>query len=251
MSKKKRIKKLVKGHLNSKNAAGADIYTTAQDKIDRLAVLDDITQTSAAQLLEALTGTTGGDADGVAFAADAFPFDAREKADADSDGIGDNREIVTLYQQLLAIQADSAVVAARATDAAALIVTTGAQLLELQEHKAGGADPQAGDYATALGLFNAAVLSLETIRTNAQAKLAEAVTAKAAMLALPRPAAGITYDTIVARDKWDEETANTGIHAAIVVLVGNIDTEAEVADTGEGLRVADADRAAAALTSSP
>ena len=87
---------------------------------------------------------------------------------------------------------------------------------------------------------------METIRTNAQAKLAEAVTAKAAMLALPRPAAGITYDTFVARDKWDAETANTGIHKAIVDLADNIDTAAEVA--GDPLRVADLDRTAAGNT---
>lgn len=94
MSKQRRIKKLVKGHLNSKGADGEPIYTTAQQKIDRLAVLDDIAQTNATQLLEALTGTTGGDADGVAFAADAFPFDARESRDTDNDGIGDNRDIL-------------------------------------------------------------------------------------------------------------------------------------------------------------
>ena len=178
---------------------------------------------------------------------DAFPADQREVADADSDGIGDNREIVTLYQQLLAIQADSAVVAARATDAAALIVTTGNQLLELQDHESGGHDENAGDYATALGLFNAAVSSLETIRTNAQAKLAEAATAKAAMLALPRPVAGIKYDSHEARAKYDAEDAGTGIHAAIVTLAGNIDTAAEFANG----RVADADRTAAAATTAP
>jgi hypothetical protein len=94
MSKKKRIKKLVKGHLASKNAAGVDIYAAGTVRKARLAVLDDITQTSAVQLLEALTGTTGGDADGVAFAADAFPFDAAEQKDTDGDGIGDNRDII-------------------------------------------------------------------------------------------------------------------------------------------------------------
>ena len=94
MSKQRRIKKLVKGHLNSKGADGVQIYTTAQQKIDRLAVLDDIAQTNATQLLEALTGTTGGDNDTVAFAGDAFPFDARESRDTDKDNIGDNRDIL-------------------------------------------------------------------------------------------------------------------------------------------------------------
>lgn len=248
MSKKKRIKKLVKGHLASKNATGVDIYAAGTVRKARLAVLDDITQTSAVQLLEALTGTTGGDADGVAFAADAFPFDAREKADADKDGIGDNREIVTLYQSLVTVQADAAVAAARATEAGEFIVTTGTQLTALQtnESVATGGNGNTGAYDTALTAFNEAVTSLETIRTNAQAKLAEAVTAKAAMLALPRPAAGITYDTFVARDKWDAENGGTGIHSDIVTLTGAIDTAAEVA--GDPLRVADVDRTAAGAT---
>ena len=119
--------------------------------------------------------------------------------------------------------------------------------LETNESVATGGNGNTGAYDTALTAFNAAVSSLETIRTNAQAKLAEAVTAKAAMLALPQPAAGITYDTFVARDKWDAETANTGIHKAIVDLAGNIDTAAEFANG----RVADADRTAAGNTTAP
>lgn len=97
MSKKKRIKKLVKGHLASKNASGGDNYAPGTVRKARLAVLDDIAQTSAADLLLILatgTGVNQGDGDGVAFADDAFPFDARESRDTDNDGIGDNRDIL-------------------------------------------------------------------------------------------------------------------------------------------------------------
>lgn len=91
MSKKKRIKKLVKGHLTSKNAAGADIYAAGTVRDNRLIAIDAMNSTD---LLAALTGAAGGDADAVAFAADAFPFDARESRDTDKDNIGDNRDIL-------------------------------------------------------------------------------------------------------------------------------------------------------------
>ena len=264
MSRKKKLKKIVKLHLNRIQDDGEALYhddaaPTVPNRVKQieaeksLGLLDDATLATALGILnlgntvtEALNidkdAGVGGDV-----TIDAFPADQREVADADSDGIGDNREIVTLYQQLLTIQADAALDAAQATAAGDLIVITGTQLAELVDHEDGAGNESAGDYATALGLFNAAVSSLETIRTNAQAKLAEAVTAKAAMLALPRPAAGIKYDAIVARDKWDAETANTGIHKAIVDLAANIDTAAEFANG----RVADADRTAAGNTTTP
>ncbi len=264
MSRKKKLKKIVKLHLNRIQDDGKPLYhvEAAPTVINRekqleaeksLGLLDDATLAARLGILNLGTATEALNIDddagvGGDVTIDAFPADQREVADADSDGIGDNREIVTLYQQLLAIQVDSAVVAARATAAATLITTTGTQLAELQAHEsaATGGDGDTGAYDTALGLFNAAVTSLETIRTNAQAKLAEAVTAKAAMLALPQPRAGIKYDTFVAKDKYDAENGGTGIHAAIVVLVGNIDTAAEVA--GDPLRVANADRTAAGNT---
>ena len=55
-----------------------------------------------ANLLTALVSASGGDADSVAFADDAFPFDARESRDTDGDNIGDNRDIL-----LDKIQADT------------------------------------------------------------------------------------------------------------------------------------------------
>lgn len=254
MSKRKRIKKLVKGYLNRVDADGniADAVDTLEK---RKAVLKTMDAETNAVLLNRLGFTDAGkpgleafdiDGDSATFKNDFAPFDAREKADADSDGIGDNREIVTLYQQLLTIKDDAALAGAQATAAGVLIVTTGTQLSELQAHEsvATGGDGNTGDYDTALVAFNAAVSSLETIRANAQAKLAEADTAKAAMLALPQPAAGITYDTFVARDKYDAENGGTGIHNDIATLAGAIDTAAEFANE----RVADADRTAAGNT---
>ncbi len=91
MSKQRRIKKLVKGHLTSKDAKGDPIYAAGTVRDNRLIAIDAMSSTD---LLAALTGAAGGDADTVAFAADAFPFDARESRDTDGDGIGDNRDIL-------------------------------------------------------------------------------------------------------------------------------------------------------------
>lgn len=100
MSKQRRIKKLVKGHLTSKDAQGDPNYAEGTVRDNRLIAIDAM---SSVDLLAALTGAAGGDADGVAFAADAFPFDARESADADKDNIGDNRDIIQTKVRLDAI----------------------------------------------------------------------------------------------------------------------------------------------------
>lgn len=87
--KQRRIKKLVKGHLSSKGVDGQDVYA---DKKARLAVLDEM---DSATLLDTLigAGVGKGDGDAAAFADDFAPFDARETADSDSDGKGDNKQI--------------------------------------------------------------------------------------------------------------------------------------------------------------
>jgi len=91
MSKQRRIKKLVKGHLTSKDAKGDPNYAAGTVRDNRLIAIDAMNSTD---LLAALTGAAGGDLDAVAFAADAFPFDARESRDTDKDNIGDNRDIL-------------------------------------------------------------------------------------------------------------------------------------------------------------
>lgn len=87
--KQRRIKKLVKGHLNAKAVDGQDVYA---DKKARLAALE---QMDSATLLDTLigAGVNKGDGDAATFANDFAPFDARETADTDGDGKGDNKEI--------------------------------------------------------------------------------------------------------------------------------------------------------------
>ena len=100
MSKKKRIKKIVKGHLTQKQADGADKYAAGATRQGRSDTLDAMTN---AQLITALSMTDAGkpgleafdiDADGATFKNDVQPFDIRENADKDGDGIGDNRDIL-------------------------------------------------------------------------------------------------------------------------------------------------------------
>jgi len=93
MSKQRRIKKLVKGHLNSKDVTGADIHADKEERLLQLmgkSTANPGNNLSDAQLLAVLLDA---DADSAAHKDDFAPFDARETADSDSDGKGDNKEI--------------------------------------------------------------------------------------------------------------------------------------------------------------
>ncbi len=229
MSKQRRIKKLVKGHLNSKGPDGVQIYTTAQQKIDRLAVLDDIAQTNATQLLEALTGTTGGDNDGIAFAADAFPFDARESADADNDGIGDNQEIVTMYKAIQALAADVLALGAPTTAAAAAALTQ-LGIMETQDKNNGDNDEL---YDGAEAAYFAQKLIVDTNKATSDAKIVEAEALQAAIEALPLPGANVTIEALGVR------SIHTAVGAAPDSLakteVDLLKTNAAAVDTQEAL----------------
>ena len=109
MSKQRRIKKLVKGHLTQKKVDGVELYTTAQDKIDRLVALDAMNN---ADLITALGITDAGkpgletiniDGDSKTFKEDFAPFDAAEQLDTDNDNVGDNRDIIQTKVELDAI----------------------------------------------------------------------------------------------------------------------------------------------------
>jgi len=99
MSKKKRIKKLVKGHLTQKKVDGVDKYAAGATRQGRSDTLDAMTN---AQLITALGITNAGkanetiniDGDSATFKNDFAPFDAAEQLDTDGDGIGDNKDII-------------------------------------------------------------------------------------------------------------------------------------------------------------
>ena len=141
MSKQRRIKKLVKGHLTQKKVDGDDLYTSAQDKIDRLAALDAM---SNADLITALGITNAGkadetiniDGDSATFKNDFAPFDAAEQLDTDKDNIGDNRDILgtkvlldAIFQDLAAKDATTAL--ARATGTLQVLMDEAATVQEL------------------------------------------------------------------------------------------------------------------------
>ena len=262
MSKQKRIKKIVKSHLNRIQDDGAALYndgitTTAIDRDAQLEAEESLGKLSAADLATALGITNPGkanevlniDKDAVAGKADAFPRDQREVADADGDGIGNNQEIVNLHVKLLAIEAADELKAARVTEAQDALAATATQLGELQDHEA---DPNGDDdlaaYTTALTAFNTAVTTLETLEGNSATKVAEATAAHAAMSALPAPANGIKYT--VAGQEYTAATVYAGRDAklaAIVALKAAIDAKCGIANN----RVADANRTAAGQTVAP
>lgn len=252
MSKQKRIKKLVKGHLNSVDAEGAALFSDDAAKIERVKQLQGkSTANPGSNLSDSQLATllADVDSDSAAHANDAFPFDAREKADANLDGIGDNKEIVNLHVQLLAIEVDAALDAARVVEATTALTATGTHLATLQAEDANGNDDLAA-YTTALTAFNTAVTTLETLEGNAAAKVAEATSAHAAMSALPAPAAGIKYT--VAATEYTAATVYAGRDAKLAAIVALKDTiDAECGIAGDPARVADANRTSAAATVAP
>ena len=112
MSKRKRIKKLVKGSLTQKKVDGDDLYAAGTVRKARSDALDAMTN---AQLITALgianpgkaneTINIDGDSD-TSFKTDFAPFDAAEQKDTDGDGIGDNRDILRTQVLLDAIFQD-------------------------------------------------------------------------------------------------------------------------------------------------
>ena len=261
--KKRRLKKIVKSHLNRIQDDGKALYNDGMDeytidKAAQIAAEASLGLLSDADLATALGITNPGnpltevlniDKDAQPDNADAFPRDQREVADADGDGVGNNREIVDLHIKLLALAADDAIAQAAQDAAAAQIVIINAQLALMQFHQDGqGINESLEDYNTALGLFNGAVSTLETIRTNAAAKHAEAVAAEAAIAALPEPAPGIKYKIAnteyVAKGCFDNRAATL---QAVADELAAVDVAADFAND----RVADAQRTDADATTVP
>jgi hypothetical protein len=114
MSKRKRIKKLVKGYLNRIDADG-NIADAVDTLVKRKAVLKTMDAETNTVLLNRLGFTDAGkpgleafdiDGDTTKFKNDFAPFDATEQVDTDKDGIGDNRDILRTKVLLDAIFQD-------------------------------------------------------------------------------------------------------------------------------------------------
>ena len=271
--KKNRIKKIVKSRLQRIKPDGDPEFADEAAQIAALASINKLADGAGLQanegagdggLLSVLGISNPGavnekldvDLDDTDDRLDAFPRDAREIADADGDEIGNNREIVDLHILLLAIQADDALKVARVGEATNALAATATQLGELQDHEA---DPNGDDdfeaYQTALTAFNTAVTTLETLEGNSAAKVAEATEIHTAMSALPQPARNdITFtfgegDAAVTHNALTVYNGRDALLAAIVALKDAIDAECGIA--GEPARVADQNRTAADLTTSP
>lgn len=92
--KQRRIKKLVKGHLNAKTADGSPLHADLEERL--LQLMGKSTDNPGENLtdVELLAVLLDADADLTSHKDDFAPFDAREQVDTDDDNIGDNRDIL-------------------------------------------------------------------------------------------------------------------------------------------------------------
>ena len=95
-ARKRRLRKLIKGHINRIDAAGDVVNATASAVKSASVVMNEKTE---AELITALSISADGktsdiDDDGATQASDFLPRDARESKDTDGDNIGDNRDIL-------------------------------------------------------------------------------------------------------------------------------------------------------------
>jgi hypothetical protein len=113
MSKKKRVRKIVKGHLNRIEKNGTPLYADDAAKVAALVSLNLLAdgvgrQAPDGKLMDVLGISNPGsltesikiDADNVVHSLDSKPFDARHGIDTDKDGLSDNQEIVTLFSTI-------------------------------------------------------------------------------------------------------------------------------------------------------
>lgn len=213
MSKKKRIKKLVKGHLNRIEKNGDALYNdgvtttvpyapSQQVALDSLnSLLDGDGVSSGDNLLldvlgidnpgNPLTESINVDADNIAHKLDVKPFDAREGADTDGDGQSDNAQIVELFSAIESQQAalESLELLASAELSTAISATTSGATFQV----GGGAENEANFFAEESKL-DAAILKLDSLEAAASVRKAEIDADVALITALPVPETGITLD---------------------------------------------------------
>lgn len=228
MSKQRRIKKLVKGHLNKFEANGEATYNdgvtlTEVSPSAQQSALESLNLLNDADLATALGITSAGnplleaidiDADGASHKDDFAPFDAREQVDTDGDGIGDNQEIVNFYNQIVALRDEILLIEAEAVIQAGIVTT------KKGEYDLLAPGPTcAADYASILGDAENANSELISLSGQADDKLVEIDALVAQIDALPSPSASVNFNTPTPFEIWDME-ADTARGAANI-SVGN------------------------------
>lgn len=241
--KQRRIKKLVKGHLNSKDAAGEPVYTDDDAKEERLlqlmgkSVANPGLNLTDVQLLAVLLDA---DADSAAHKDDFAPFDAREQVDTDDDNIGDNRDILLnkIAADVIFVKtingADQLANAGTLEVAAAKLVTVAADIAAIADDGALGGD----DKRAAL-----LVLQVDTDYTQAgiESLLATVRTGRTEYLALKANVDAMTATDGVTIDvAAPYNNAGDSAHTAADMAVD----EALIGEEGVGGRAEDAKVAA-------
>ncbi len=165
MSKQRRIKKLVKGHLNSVDAEGTPLFADEAAKLERLLQMKGKSTANPGKNLTDVQLSAvllDQDADSVDIPLDAFPLDARESADADRDGTGNNKEIHDAALLILAEHTAGATLfasietqAGNGAGQVAALLTTAEGVPVPANHAA-----DAGAYQTAYDNANAALIAL-------------------------------------------------------------------------------------------
>ena len=168
MSKQKRIKKIVKSHLDRIQDDGAPLYAnkaakiTAEESLGKLSAADLATALGITNPGNTVTETLNIDKDAQPDNLDAFPRDQREVADADDDGLGNNKEIHDAALLILAEHTAAATLftaiqtkAGNGAGQVDALLTTLANTNEPANHAADG-----GAYQTAYDAAEDALISL-------------------------------------------------------------------------------------------
>ena len=226
--KKRRIKKLVKGHLNSKDAAGDAVYTDDAAKKERLLQLmgkssaNPGSNLSDVQLLAVLLDA---DADSAAHKDDFAPFDAREQADVDDDNIGDNRDILLnkIAADVIFVKtinnADQVGAAGSLEDAAAKLETIHAALNAITISGDPGNEQRDDLAALQAGDADYTADGIAALLATVQAGRAEYLTLKANVDALT-PTAGVTIDVAAPYNNQGDSTRVAADMATDAALIG-------------------------------
>lgn len=205
MSKKKRVRKIVKGHLNRIEKNGTPLYNSDALKVAALKSLNILAdgagrQATDGKLLDvlgisnpgALTEVIRIDADNVVHSLDSKPFDARHGVDTDKDGLSDNQEIVTLFS---AIESQQVIMLAHEAAASTQlsIATSALTKGDTVDSDAGGSADEAAFNAeeSKLLVALAALGSIETLGSVEKSTMDANV---ALITALPVPETGITLE---------------------------------------------------------
>ena len=229
-ARKRRLRKLIKGHINRTDRQGNVVNATASAVKSASVVMNEKTE---AELITALSISADGktsdvDADGVAQAKDFAPFDATEQSG--SDGVGNNQLIVDLFQEMSSLTSEiTAFKGVNNTQKAEAV----AALAAAQTNKKTGADNAA--------LWCAAVASLQSTETigssnqeSSETKFTAVTSLETRILAIGQPTlTDVSLEGLNPRDIFDTdaeakqdlaETENTAVGSLNTIIVESVST---------------------------